>query len=147
MNEGRSLAKPGRWLAALWRALLCAGLIAGCGRDPGDPAAITREFVAALMSADVTQVEALTCGEWQTTTARWARAGTPGLRVDTDHLVLEVAVRGEVLAEVRVTGTLTLRTPDGQREVRSLDGADAMLFTLIDEDGWKVCGLEGAPPE
>lgn len=136
-----------RWLAALLGAALSASLIAGCGRDPGDPAAITRAFVAALMSADIARVEALTCGEWQTTTTRWASAGTSGLRVDADHLVLEVEVRGEVLAEVRVTGALTLRTPDGQREVRSLDGVDAMLFTLIDEDGWKVCGLEGAPPE
>lgn len=128
-------------------ALLLAAAVAGCGRGPGDPSALTREFIAALMTADSDRVSALTCAEWQATTRRWASEGTLGLSVDTDHLTYQVARRGDALAEVRVTGALTLRSPDGRREVRSLDGADAMIFTLINERGWKVCGLAGAAPE
>ena len=127
-------------------AVLLALALAACRGDSGDPAAVTRAFIRAVMAAESEQVRTLTCAEWQATTVRWANGGTPGLHVDTDHLVLTVGERRGPLVEVRVTGTLALRAPDGRREVRSLDGGGALLFTLIDEAGWKVCGVTGMLP-
>lgn len=139
------ITRPGRARGA-WCAVVLALALAACGRDPGDPAAITRAFIRAVMAAESEEVRALTCAEWQATTVRWADEGTPGLHVDTDHLVLDIGERRGPLVEVRVTGTLALRAPDGRREVRSLDGNSTLLFALIDEDGWKICGVTGTLP-
>lgn len=74
-------------------AVLLALALAACRGDSGDPAAVTRAFIRAVMAAESEQVRTLTCAEWQATTVRWANGGTPGLHVDTDHLVLDVGER------------------------------------------------------
>lgn len=129
----------------LWRVLLAALLIGGaaaCSRDKGDPKRITRDFMLAVWTGDVDRVRDLTCRDWRDTTTEWARSGDPAMIVDAEHLRFEVRAESEAQAEVILSGVVTFKVTDEPVEVRDLDAIGTMLFTLVDESGWKVCGLE-----
>lgn len=137
-----------RWRASIsvWLILVAALsgiLLAGCERDKGNPEKISREFIVALWTGDVNQVEALTCEEWRSVTTGWASEGNPDITVDTSHLQFDRYAETKSMAVVIITGLVTFKSSSGEVEVRDLDEMGFARITLVDEDGWKVCDVRG----
>jgi hypothetical protein len=139
------------WAARIGRLVL-AGLVsgvmlAGCGRDKGDPVKISRDFIVANWTGDVETVEMLTCKDWRSVTTGWAQSGDPSLTVDAGHLKFEVTAKTDSLVELVMSGMVTFKSANGQTEVRNLDEGGAVRFILVDEHGWKVCDLRDWQPD
>ena len=127
--------------------LVIGGLLAGCGRDKGDPVKISRNFIVANWTGDVKTVEMLTCKDWRSVTTGWAQSGDPSLTVDPDHLTFEITTKTDSLIELVMSGMVTFKAANGQTEVRTLDDSSAVRFILVDEDGWKVCDVREWQPD
>jgi hypothetical protein len=142
MHQTRPLAARRTRLALLAVMLvLAAGLLAACGQDKGDPIKISRTFIVSVWTGDAKQVEALTCKDWQSVTRGWAAEGDPTLTVDIDHATFEISAESNDQVEVVMSGVVTFKSAENQTEVRNLDEDGTVRFTLVDENGWKVCDL------
>jgi len=131
-------ARAVRWLVVM--ALVLAGGLAACkgeSKDKGDPVAISRAFILALWSADTDRIEALSCEFTE-----WPEIGDPTVAIDVDHMAFETVSETDDEIVLAMTGVVTFKTAAGHVEVRNFDDENQTLFTLRDEDGWKVCDIQ-----
>jgi hypothetical protein len=135
------LSRITRGMICLALAVMLSSLLAGCKRDKGDPERISRDFMVAVWTGDAARVEVLTCKEWREVTTGWAQQGDPTLTIDTDHLTFKVLGETDKQIDLQMAGVYTFKWPSGREEVRNLDEMGTTQFTLIDENGWKVCGI------
>lgn len=123
--------------------VLALGLgLAACSRDKGDPVEIAKSFLVSLWTQDTTRISALTCDDWRDVTSQWATdTGDPATSVDVQHLTFSVVSQNDRQVTLEMSGVATLKSPEGQVEVRDYNELGAVRFILVDEGGWKVCDL------
>ncbi len=105
--------------------------------EPGDPAAVSRAFILALWTADHKRIDALSCAFTE-----WPEIGDPTIQIDMDHAGFETVSDTGDQVVLAMTGVVTFKTAGGKVEVRNFDAENRTLFTLQDENGWKVCDIQ-----
>jgi hypothetical protein len=121
--------------------LLAMVVLAGCHADKGDPVKISQQFMLASWQGDVVQAKALSCKQFRPTAETWAQSGDSTLTIDTNHLEFTVVAETDKAVQIAMSGLVTFKSAAGQTEVRNLDEQGITYFTLVDEDGWKVCDV------
>jgi hypothetical protein len=108
----------------------------------GDPVEVAREFMLAVWAGNVDQAAILACGDYRAAAAQWAAQNDPGAGIDASQLRFEVLEETGRRVEVVMSGSVTFEKPGAEPELRRFEGADAVQFTLVDEDSWKVCQVQ-----
>jgi len=130
----------GRAVRGLLLVVMASAALTACrheSHEPGDPAAVSRAFILALWTADTKRIDALSCSFTE-----WPAIGDPTIQIDAEHMGFETVSKTDDQVVLAMTGVVTFRTAGGKVEVRDFDAENQTVFTLQDENGWKVCDIQ-----
>ena len=129
--------------AAAFAAAIAIGT--ACSTPPnGDPPAVTRKWLDAVVRVDSRSLTTTTCREEVRPGPRFTEALRAVLgtrmdvygKLDASGLTVSLVESSQANAVVRIAGTLAMDLLEGYSEGE----VDARIRLVLEDSGWKVCG-------